>query len=211
MLPALPFQLCWCCVRWPRCFLPLFSPCFSPPHPLLQMPGGRCSLCHPTTASRSLPAPLGLPLCSASRGCPRSASSLPLSALRASRCHSPTSAFPNTKPTSDPGLSGSEHPRLQRGGSGSSIAAGRAPPGLLTPFAPLFLCFRMGLWMRRRCPLLGISWLEMEPKGTGGPAPRGAACAGQGSRGTDGHWEHTALVSPARPGSLGIYIIILLY
>lgn len=177
------------------------------------MPGGRRSPCHPTTAARSLPVPLGLPFCSASRGCPRSASSLPLSALQTSRCHSPTSAFPKTKPTTDPGLSGSEHPRLQRRGNGSSIAAGKAPPfpASSSPFAPLFLCFRMGLWMRRRCPLPGISWLEMEPKGTGGPAPRGAACTGQGSRGTDGDWEHTVLVSPALPGSLGIYIIILLY
>lgn len=66
-----------------RAFCPSFSPGFpSPPaRPLLQMPGGRRSPCHPTTAARSLPVPLGLPFCSASKGCPRSASSLPLSAL----------------------------------------------------------------------------------------------------------------------------------
>ncbi|RLW00342.1 hypothetical protein DV515_00008817 [Chloebia gouldiae] len=45
------------------------------------MPGGRCSPCHPTTAVRSLPVPPGLPFCPASRECPHSASSLPLSAL----------------------------------------------------------------------------------------------------------------------------------
>ncbi|XP_052671719.1 uncharacterized protein LOC128154726 [Harpia harpyja] len=51
--------------------------------------------------------------------------------------------FPKKKknPATDPGLSGSERPRLQGRGNGSSVAEGRTTPSLLALFAPLSYIF----------------------------------------------------------------------
>lgn len=95
--------------------------------------------------------------------------------------------FPKKKPATDPGLSGSERPRLQDRGNGLSIAEGRALPRPPRPLCSPFLHFRMGLRMRRRrCgPLPGTGRLETRPKGTGGPCTPG--CCLRGAAGEPRH------------------------
>lgn len=125
------------------------------------------------------------------------------------------------KPATDPGLSGSERPRLQDRGNGSSIAEGRAPPGVLALFAPLSYVFGWDCGCAGTGVVLSrepAGW-RRSPKVPGGHAPRGAACAGRpGSRGTDGDWEHgpgvtcDAAGSPARlTRDIYYYIIILFF
>lgn len=95
-----------------------------------------------------------------------------------------------TKPVTDPSLSGSERPRLQSRGNGSSITEGRAPPSLLAPFAPPSLRFWMGLRMCRcwHGPLPGAGQLGTEPKGSGGAVHPG--CCLRGAAGGPRHrWQ----------------------
>lgn len=134
---SIPF-LCCCHMRCPQGFLSILLTLFPFSPPVLQMPGGRCSPCHPTTAARSLPVPPGLPFCSTSQGCPRSASSVPSPRSEPAAAIRQLLLVPKI-PAPDPGLSGSERPRLRGRGNGLSIAAGRAPssPPLL-PFSHVF-------------------------------------------------------------------------
>lgn len=136
----------------------------------------------------------------------------------------PTSAFSKKKkknPATDPGLSGSERPRLQGRGNGSSIAEGRTTLSLLALFAPLSYIFRWDCGCTGAGVVLSqepAGW-RWSPKVPGGRAPQGAACAGRpGSRGTDGDWEHgpgvtcDAAGSPARlTRDIYYYIIILFF
>lgn len=118
---------------------PWFLTWFSSPLP--QMPGGRCSPCHPTTAARSLPVPLR-----------------PSFLFREQRMHlkrelTPPLCTPNQplpfanfcffqkKPAKDHGLSGGERPGLRGRGNGSSGTEGRAPPASSPPLL-LFPTFR---------------------------------------------------------------------
>lgn len=122
--------------------------------------------------------------------------------------------FFQKNPTPDPGLSGSERPRLQGRGNGSSIAAGRAPssPPLL-PFSYVFG------W---DCGCAGgvLSWepagRKWSPKVLGGCTPWGLPV--WGGRGAEAPTAigNRVLASPTMPlaarlGSLGIYIILLLF
>lgn len=110
--------------------------------------------------------------------------------------------FQKKPPAMDPGLSGSERPRLQGRGKGSSIAAGRAPPGFLTLFAPLSYIFGWDCGCAGAVLSREPAGWRRSPKVPGGRAPRGAACGGRpGSRGTDGDWEHSPGVTCDAAGS----------
>lgn len=90
--------------------------------------------------------------------------------------------FPKKPKTRDrPRSERQQTPKFFRaGGMGRALLKAEPPFGLLAPFAPPFLCFSDGLRMcqRRYGPLPGTSWLESEPKGTGGPCTPGCCLRG---------------------------------
>lgn len=138
-------------MRWPQGFLPILLTLF----PFSCRCLGEDALCAirppPRQACLSLPAFLSVPR---AKDAPKSELTPPLCTLNqplpfANFC------FFQENPVPDPGLSGSERPRFQGRGNGSSIATGRDPSRPPSPLCPLFLRFRMGLRMCQRGPLLG--------------------------------------------------------
>lgn len=180
-------------LRCPQGFLAVLLTPFPFSPPLLQMPGGRCSPCHPTTAVRSLPVPPGLPFCPASKECPQSASSAP------SPHSEPAAAIRQTPlfPSAPRARAGCERQRGARGRGAPEHRRGQSPLPASEP------------------PLLPFSHISGRDRGcAGGEEPEGT---GDGRGGTDGDWEqspgvaHDAAGSPARLTRDIYYIIILFF
>lgn len=149
------------------------------------MPGGRCSPCHPTTAARSLPVPPGF------LSVPRAKDALEARAHSPSPHSEPAAAicqlllFPKKNPAPDPGLSGSERPRLQGRGNGLSIAAGRAPSRPPRPLCSPFPTFSDGT-----ADVPAGSSPGNQPAGDGAQRYRGAAAPGLCPCGVAGELRH---------------------